>query len=31
MKRASLEIAKEGVLTLQKVLRCPTSEARDIL
>ena len=31
MKKASLEIAAEDVQTLQKILRCPTSESREIL
>ena len=31
MKKASLEIAAEDVQTLQKTLRCPTSESREIL
>lgn len=31
MKIVSLEIAAEDVETLQKVLRCPSSEGREIL
>ncbi|MBQ7023705.1 MAG: helix-turn-helix domain-containing protein, partial [Akkermansia sp.] len=31
MKKASLKIAAEDVQTLQKILRRPTSEAREIL
>ena len=31
MKKASLEIAAEDAQTLQKILRCPTSESREIL
>ena len=31
MKKASLEIAADDIQTLQKILRCPTSEARELL